>query len=257
VSRSTQVALLSRRSILGIVRQPGAWVPPIVFPLMFAALSSAAFARSINLPGFPKVDSFLDFMMATAIMQGVLFGSGIGGTDMAIDIQDGFFDRLVASPVARSSILLGRLAGAATLGLVQAVVFSAVFIAFGASIKGGVASFVGIVVVATMMAVALGGFSLTLALRTGSSEAVQASFPVFFILMFLSSAFFPRQLMRGWFRSAANLNPLSWLIESLRHLVIVDFSFTELGRAIAIALGLGVVSLTLASRSLQRRLAAG
>jgi ABC-2 type transport system permease protein len=255
MSRSRQVALLSRRSILGIARQPGAWVPPIVFPMMFAALSSAAFARSIHLPGFPKVDSFLDFMMSTAIMQGVLFGSGIGGTDMAIDIQDGFFDRLVASPVARSSILLGRLAGAATLGMVQAVVFTCVFMAFGASIKGGVPSFLGLVLVAMLMAVAIGGFSLTLALRTGSSEAVQAAFPVFFILMFLSSAFFPRQLMHGWFRSVANVNPLSWLIESLRHLVIADFSFAELGRAVAVAVCLGVVSLSLASRSLQKRLA--
>ena len=176
--RLQQVAMLSRRSLLGTLRQPSAWVPPIVFPLIFAALNSAAFARSTQLPGFPAVDSFLDFMLATTLMQGVVFGSMMGGTDMAVDIQDGFFDRLAASPVPRHSILVGRLAGGAALAGLQAVVFIGIFTLFGASVKGGVPAMVTLVVIAMILGVAVGGFPLTLALRTGSSEAVQATFPV-------------------------------------------------------------------------------
>jgi ABC-2 type transport system permease protein len=174
---------------------------------------------------------------------------------MAIDIQDGFFDRLVASPVSRSAILLGRLAGAAALGAIQALAFIGIFAIFGASVKGGIPALVAMVLIAMVLAVALGGFSLTLALRTGSSEAVQAAFPVFFIFLFVSSAFFPRQLMHGWFRSVANINPLSWLVESLRHLVITGFSVGEAGKAVAVAVGLAAVSLSLASTSLRRRVA--
>jgi ABC-2 type transport system permease protein len=251
------VAVLSRRSLLGTLRQPSAWIPPIVFPMVFAALNSAAFARSIHLPGFPKVDSFLDFMMATTIMQGVTFGSLIGGTNMAADIQDGFFDRLVASPVSRSSILVGRLAGGAALAGLQAVVFIATFTVFGASVKGGLPAVVALVVIAMVLGIALGGFPMTLALRTGSSEAVQAAFPIIFIFLFVSSAFFPRQLMHGWYQTVADLNPLSWLVEAMRRQVIADFSIADAAEALAIAAAIGVVSLSLASAALRSRLAAG
>lgn len=253
--RLQQIALLSRRSLLGTLRQPGAWIPPIFFPMIFAALNSAAFERATQLPGFPKVDSFLDFMLATTVVQGVLFGSTIGGTSMAIDIQDGFFDRLVASPVSRSSILLGRLAGGAALGAIQALAFIGIFSIFGASIKGGFPALVALVAVAMVLGVALGGFTITLALRTGSSEAVQAAFPVLFIFLFISSAFFPRQLMHGWFQTVANINPLSWLVEALRRLVINEFSFADVGRAVAISLAIGALSLSLAQAALRKRLA--
>jgi ABC-2 type transport system permease protein len=252
-----QILQLSRRSLLGTLRQPSSWIPPIVFPMIFAALNSAAFARSIALPGFPKVDSFLDFMLATTILQGVMFGTMIGGTNMAVDIQDGFFDRLVASPVSRSAILVGRLAGGAALAALQAVAFIAIFTIFGASVKGGVPSIVTLVVIAMVLGVALGGFPLMLALRTGSSEAVQATFPILFIFLFVSSAFFPRQLMHGWYKAAAGLNPLSWMVEALRHQVIVDFSLVDAAKALAIAGAIGVLSLSLASTALRSRLAAG
>jgi ABC-2 type transport system permease protein len=255
--RVQQIALLSRRSMLGTLRQPSAWIPPIVFPMIFAALNSAAFARSTQLPGFPRVDSFLDFMLATTLLQGVVFGSMIGGTDMAVDIQDGFFDRLAVSPAPRASILVGRLAGGAALAGLQAVAFIAIFTVFGASVKGGILAMVTLVVIAMVLGVALGGFPLTLALRTGSSEAVQATFPVIFIFLFVSSAFFPRQLMHGWYQSVAGVNPLSWLVEALRHQVIVDFSIVDAAKALAIAAALGAVSLSLASAALRARLAAG
>lgn len=249
--------MLSRRSLVGTLRQPSSWIPPIVFPMIFAALNSAAFARSISLPGFPKVDSFLDFMLATTILQGVMFGTMIGGTNMAMDIQDGFFDRLVASPVSRSAILIGRLAGGAALAALQAVAFIGIFTLFGASVKGGLPSIITLVVIAMVLGVALGGFPLTLALRTGSSEAVQATFPILFIFLFVSSAFFPRQLMHGWYQSVAGINPLSWMVESLRRQVIVDFSIADAAEALAIAAAIGVLSLSLASTALRSRLAAG
>lgn len=247
---------LARRSIINTARQPQMLVPSLFFPLLFAALNAASFSRTIHLPGFPPVDSFLDFVLATTVVQGVLFGAIGGGSDMAVDIQDGFFDRLVSSPVARSSILIGRLAGAAVLGAFQACIYVAVLMAFGATIKGGVASFLVLVVAAMILAVGIGGFALSIALRTGSSEAVQAFFPVFFITLFLSSAFFPRTLMRGWFQTVAGYNPISWLIEALRGLVIAGFDWSDAVKAVVIGLGLCVVSISVASRSLSRRIAA-
>jgi ABC-2 type transport system permease protein len=251
-----QATALSRRSILNLLRQPDAVFPSLFFPLFFAALSSAAFERSTRLPGFPPVDSFLDFLLAATVVQGVVFGSTTGGSNMAVDIQDGFFDRLVASPVPRWSILVGRLAGAALQGAVQAVFFVTVLTLFGATVKGGLLAVVVIVVVAGLLAVAMGGLSLTVALRTGSREAVEAAFPLFFITIFVSSAFFPRELMSGWFKAVATTNPLSWMIESLRRLTIDDFAVADALTALAVVVGFGAVTLSMAGAALRRRVAA-
>jgi ABC-2 type transport system permease protein len=254
--RTRQVLALAQRSIIGTMRQPQSYLPSFFFPLLFAALSTAAFGRSTALPGFPKVHSFLDFAVATTIVQGIIFGGTLGGNDMAVDIEDGFFDRLVASPVARSSILLGRLAGSAVIAAVQTVLFIGVLMAFGARVEGGVAAVVALLVIGMLLAVGVGGLGVMLALRTGSAEAVQASFPVFFISLFISSAFFPRQLMHGWFKAVATVNPLSWLVEGLRHLVITGFAFKPLLQALGVTLGLVALSLFGASLALRRRLIA-
>lgn len=251
-----QALALARRSVVGTARQPEAVFPSLFFPLFFAALSTASFQRTTRLPGFPKVDSFLDFLLAATVVQGVLFGSTAGGNDMAVDIQDGFFDRLVASPVPRPVILVGRLAGTAVQGAVQAAAFMGVLTLFGASVKGGLPAVVTIIVVSAVLAVAVGGFAVALAVRTGSSEAVQAAFPVFFIALFISSAFFPRELMNGWFKAAASANPLSWMIEALRRLTIEGFSVADALEALAVVGALAVVSISLAGKALRTRLAA-
>ncbi|HEX9682864.1 MAG TPA: ABC transporter permease [Acidimicrobiales bacterium] len=248
---------MARRSALGVLRQPQLLVPGVFFPLFFVALNTASLGRAPNLlvsRGFPPVDSMLDFLLATAIVQGILFGATTSGADLARDIETGFFDRLTAAPVPRLSILFGRLAGAAMLGLLQACVFAVVLVAFGASIKGGLGAFAVLLVMAAMLAMGIGGFAQTMALRTGSAEAVQGAFPLFFILMFTSSAFFPRQVMSGWFRSVADVNPLSYLIEGARDLVIFELTLQDTVQVLGICAAILVVSLTAATRAFSRRL---
>ena len=112
-----QTLAMSKRSVLTLVRQPALIVPSMIFPLFFAALGTSSFSKAINLPGFPKVDSFLDFSLAGTVVQGVLFGSVQSGVALATDIENGFFYRLIAAPTSRLGILLGRLAGAAVMVL--------------------------------------------------------------------------------------------------------------------------------------------
>lgn len=249
------IAGLALRSVRNTIRSPQMWVPSMLFPLMITAINVAAMSRATELPGF-GADSFLDFTVATVVIQGVLFGASAGGSDMALDIQDGFFDRLVASPVSRSAIVLGRLAGSAALGAMQAVVFMAILTIFGAHIEGGIPAVLTIVVVAMLLAVGIGGIAVAIALKTGSAEIVQAFFPVFFISLFASSAFFPRQLMSGWFKAIAGGNPLSHMIESVRHLVVVGFDAADAAKAVVIVGGLCVASLPLSLSALRGRLKA-
>ena len=179
---------LSYRAVLGVIRQPQVWMPSMFFPLFFAALNTAALGRSTGLPGFPAADSFLDFMLPATLVQGVLFGGVSASSEVAQDIESGFFERLIAAPTARVAILLGRLAGAAFLGAAQAVLFLAVFALFGAQVKAGIGGILVLIVVGALMALSIGSVGAAMALRTGSVEAVQGSFPLVFITLFLSSA---------------------------------------------------------------------
>lgn len=240
---------------MNMIRQPAAIVPTLVFPLIFLALSSSALERSTEAPGFPPVDSFLQFMLAATIVQGTLFGAVGAGTDMARDIEGGFFDRLISSPVSRNSILVGRVAGAAALGFFQSWFFLIVATIFGAQIEGGIQAMVLLSIVATVLSGGIGAITAAMGLRTGSSEAVQGSFPMIFVFLFLSSAFFPRELMSGWFKTVASINPISHLVEGMRAQVIVGVELDRWLTALGISLGLFVIGLVMARRALTRRLA--
>ena len=251
-----QTWAMSKRSILAIARQPALVAPSLIFPLFFAALGASSFSKATGLPGFPKVDSFLSFALAGSIVQGVLFGSVTGGAALAIDIEDGFFDRLLASPTSRVGILLGRLAGAAVFGAFQALFFTLVLIPFGVRIASGPVGLAIIVLSGGITGIAIGGFTAALALKTGSSEAVQGSFPLLFVAMFFSSAFFPRQTMQGVYRRIADLNPISYLVEGMRGLIVDGFETVYVAQAILVPIAIAVLSITLALRMLSSRLAA-
>lgn len=249
-----QAVALALRAVRNIRRQPPVIVPSLIFPLIFTAMNAAAFERATNLPSFPQVDSFLAFLLPAAVMQGVIFGSTSAGSEIATDVANGFFDRLLSSPVSRFSILVGRMGGAAVLGGVQALWFVAVLLPFGATMAGGWPALGVFVVTGMLIAVAIGGFAVAVGLRTGSAEAVQGTFPLVFILLFTSSAFFPRELMRGWYQDVARINPISWLMEALRELSTQGFALDAALTAVLVPIGLGAISLSLAGMALRRRL---
>ncbi len=255
-STAAQTLAMSRRAIMALVRQPSLVVPSLIFPLFFAALGTSAFSRATSVPGFPEVDSYLDFALAGAIVQGVLFGSTVGATALATDIENGFFDRLLSSPTNRASIIVGRMAGGMAYGALQVVVFVLVLLPFGLTIKAGFAGVVALVVSGTILALAVGALMSAMAIRTGSSEATQGAFPLLFIAMFFSSAFFPRETMSGLYATIADWNPISHLVEGMRDLVIDGLTWSAVVRAIVIPVVMAVATIAIALRSLRKRLGA-
>jgi ABC-2 type transport system permease protein len=253
---SEQAAELALRSIRNTARQPQAWIPGLVFPLMLTAVYTAQFAKAIHQPGFPPVDSYLDFVLPASILQAVAFGATGGGTDFALDIENGFFDRLVSSPVSRVSILLGRLAGSAVFAGAQAIALMAIFVAFGVRFEGGIGAAIVLFVTAVLLALGIGSLGLVLALRTSSQEAVQSTFPVIFVLLFVSSAFWPTALMEGAYQWAARHNPITLIIDPLRRLVIEGWSWADAGQAIGITIGLAMVTTAMAFLTLRAKLRA-
>jgi ABC-2 type transport system permease protein len=249
---------LTKRSVRGRLRQPAVLAPSFIFPLFFAALGSASFNKLAEDPYFRDniASSFLNYAIAGAILQGVLFASTSAAGDLATDIEQGFFERLLASPITRTSIVLGRLAGSMVVGVVQVTVFLTIFGIAGARVHSGPIGILGLVVGSALLGLAMSALMAGLAIKSGSPEVVQGAFPLVFVLLFLSSAFFPRHYMSGWYGTVADWNPMSHIVEGMQSFVNHDLEPSQFVRAWLIPLGIAVVSIAFALRSLSKRLAA-
>jgi ABC-2 type transport system permease protein len=251
---STQVGELARRSALRTLRQPAQIVPALVFPLFLLAVNSGGLKDATNLPGFPT-DSYLTFALAVPFMQGALFSVMNTGTDLARDIETGFLNRLALTPLRGAALLSGLLAGALLLGLVQALTYLIVGLVAGAELVTGVGGALVIVLLSVTITVATGTLGLFVALRTGSGEAVQSMFPVFFVFLFISSMALPLDLIQtDWFHDVASANPVSYLLQAFRSLLIEGWNVGDLALGFGIALAVLVLGMSLASRALKTRL---
>jgi ABC-2 type transport system permease protein len=249
-----QVGLVARRSLKRTLRQPALIVPTLVFPLFLLAINASGLSSATKLPGFPT-DSYLEFAITVPFIQGAIFAAITAGTELATDIESGFLNRLQLTPLRRTAILAGQLAGATAVALIGALGYLAVGLVAGVSIHSGVLGAVVLVLYAVFAAVAFSGVGALLGARTGSAEAVQGAFPLVFVFFFLSSMNLPRNLIDvGWFRTVATWNPISYLIEGLRSLVITGWDPTALVRGLGVAVVVLVLSFWAASRALATRM---
>ena len=232
-----QIGLIAWRSVIRTARQPAAVIPPLTFPLMLMAVNSNGLRAATHLPGFPT-KSFLDFFLPFSFIQGALFAATTAGTDLARDVDTGFLNRLALTPMRGAALLLGELGGAVALGALQAFVYLGVGLAFGVHFVTGIGGMATLLLLAILIALGWAAVGVLLALRAGTGEKVQSQFPLLFFLVFISSMNLPRNLIEvGWFRDLATINPVSYLIEGLRTLIIEGWN------AQALALGFGVAIL--------------
>jgi ABC-2 type transport system permease protein len=251
------VKALGLRSIRQTFRRPQLLAPIVVFPTLLLAIQTGGAGSAIELPGFPPVQSFLQFMLAGAMMQSLMLAGNSGGIALAVDIEMGFTDRLFAAPIPRFAIVLGRLAGTAALGLFAALWFLAIGLIFGAEIESGVPGALLAIVLVTAAAMAVGGIGAAIALRTGSASVVQGLFPLVLVILFVSSAFFPVDLMIEPAKTIAEYNPLSFVVEGIREPIISDIDAADTLYAVLAILGIVVLGLVLSARALRHRLRVG
>jgi ABC-2 type transport system permease protein len=251
----TQISALALRSTLRTARQPAVLVSAILFPMLFFSINAYGLDAATSIPGFPA-ESYLDFAFAFPLVQASLFGSVTAGADLARDIESGFFDRLSLTPMRPVALLAGMLAGVVALGLLQGVVFLAIGLLMGVEVSSGFLGMVVLVLLTVLVALGFGGVGAILALRTGSVEAVESAFPLFFVVIFMSSINLPRDLIEAdWFRFVATINPISYLVEGLRSLVITGWDPQALLLGFGCAVGIIVLSLAGAGASLRTRVA--
>jgi ABC-2 type transport system permease protein len=250
----SQIGWIARRSIRRTLRQPALIVPTIVFPLFLLAVSASGLASASKLPNFPT-DSYLSFALTTCFMQGALFAATTAGSELATDIETGFLNRLSLTPLRGIAVLVGQLAGAVVVSMLASVVYLVVGLIAGATLEAGFAGALVLLSLATLTGIGFGAIGLFMAVRTGSSEAVQGLFPLMFVLFFLSSVNLPRNLIdTDWFRDVATYNPFSYLIEGMRSLVITGWDSEALALGFGFAIGIAVVAFAAAAGSLRTRL---
>jgi ABC-2 type transport system permease protein len=251
------VGELGRRSVKQTFRRPQLMAPLIVFPTLLLAIQTGGAGRAVDLPGFPPVESFLAFMLAGAMVQSTLLAGNSSGIALAVDIEMGFTDRLLVAPIPRFSIVLGRLAGTAALGLFTAIWFLTIGFAFGVTFTEGPLGVLVMILLVIGSAVAFGSIGAAIALRSGSASVVQGMFPIVFVILFLSTAFFPQDLLLEPAQTVAEYNPLSFIVNAIRDPVVFTFSAEDLLKGLLGLVVIGSVGTLLAARALRHRLRTG
>jgi ABC-2 type transport system permease protein len=250
-----QTAALARRAVVRTLRQRALLVFPMIFPLILFAINAAALSPATRIPNFPT-DNYRDFLIAMTFVQGAMFVSISAGVDLARDIESGFLNRLALTPLRGEALLVGQLGGALVIGIIQAVVYLLVGLATGVTLASGLSGALVLLVLSILISFAFATLGALLALRFGTGEAVQGIFPLLFVTLFLSSSSLPRNLIKAtWFRDIATYNPVSYLVEGLRSLVIKGWDAEALALGLGFSIAILAIALALSQRSMRTRLA--
>ena len=248
------IGALGRRSVSVQFRQVPLVVPTFVLPLILLAAIASGTSAAQRLPGFPDTDSYLAFVVPGTIVQGAMLAGLTAGVALAADMEGGFFDRMLLSPVRRVTLISGRLLGAVVLALVQTIWFMLVAMAFGATYPGGVLGTAGAAGLAALTALGLGGIASAAALRTGSMSLMQGVAALVFVLLFTAPAFIPRDFLSGALQDVSPYNPLTYLVEGIRALLQDDPSLGDPWLGLAVGAALAVTTTALSTVALRARL---
>lgn len=258
-NRSTtrrSVGVLARRSIRNIRRLPSAFFPALAMPIFNMIVFAGTFFAVTQIPGFPT-DRSINWYMPLGIMMGAAFaGVGLGFTAIR-DLQTGFYDRLRMSPTSRLSLVLGPLTGTLTRVLMMTTIVIAIGIALGARFTGGVLGVLCLYAAAVGLSTIGAGWGLGLAFIFKDMRGAAVMQLSIFLVMFLSSAQMPLDVMEGWLHTVARLNPATNILRLARVGLVNESSPDHLswnavwGGLVAIAV-MSVLSLSFALRNLRK-----
>ncbi len=245
---------LARRALRNSLRRPQFLAPLIIFPSLLLAINVGGLHRTTDLPGFPEVHGFLDFQLSAAILQSLMFAGVMAGIASALEIEGGFFDRLVASPIPRVSIVLGRILAGAVLAVAQVTWFLALGLLFGAHIEAGLLGALVCTAIAVTAGMGFAAIGVMLALRAKNASTVQGIFPLIFVVLFVSTAFFPANLLSSPADAVAEYNPLSYIADGMRDPIISGLSAEPVLEGFLAAAGVAAVGIALSVLALRGRL---
>ncbi len=247
-----ETILLARRAIREVWRLPAATIPALFIPVFFLVVNLGQVNRI-----FPASTPFLhgQHYVAFQIPVSLVFAvsSATSGLAMVTDIDIGYVDKLLAAPIRRTALIWGRLAADLVRGVTVSILVLLVGYAFGARVRSGVPGIVLLVILAALWGVAYAGIAIAIALKTKNVQTTNASFIIFFPLLFLTPNFVPMELLVPPLRAVARVNPVTYVIEGLRELVLFkDIHWGSLGACVLTIALTGIVLTWLSLRALAR-----
>ena len=218
LSFPSQVYMLTKRNLVTIFRTPEALIPPIAISIFFLVIYQSTLGRAAGF--IPNLGGdYLGFILPLSIVSASLSGAGIAAQNLVRDNERGYFDKLLLTPVNRAVLLLSPiLAGALILGL-QAAIVVGVAMLLGLDPATGWLGLLAVIGLAVLLGTGFAGFTVSAALGSGNAAATQSAGFVFFPLIFLAPTFVPLELLDGWLNTAAKLNPITYVLGSMRTLI--------------------------------------
>jgi ABC-2 type transport system permease protein len=238
----TPLLVLGQRALREAWRTPEALLPTLFIPLFFLVVNTGQAAKIFpsGSTSFLEGQNYGAFQLPTSLLLAASFGTA--ALYLVEDIEGGYFDKLRAAPVSRTSIVLGRLAAEAVKGVGLTVVIILIALPFGVTVASGPIGFVLLVLLTATWAVVFTGFLQLIALKTRSAAATNSGSLIFFPLLFLTPNFVPRELLSRPMEVAATLNPVTYLMEALRSLILLDtLDWAALGKGFSVVIVLGAV----------------
>ncbi|HUG14140.1 MAG TPA: ABC transporter permease [Thermomicrobiales bacterium] len=241
-------SLLGAREARTALRTPVYILSNLLVPLFFYLVMVGSFETFASRSGVTNWEAFLVPMAIIFAAQG-----GSAGLNMVSDIESGYFDKLLVTPVNRFSILIGAMAADFLRVTAQATLVLLMAIGFGLDFATGVPGAAALVLLSGCWGLAYSGLGFAIALKTGNAQATQSAGYLFLPLMFLTTLFAPREALSGWLGTAATFNPMTYLLQGMRSLTMDGWNAGDLGVALLATAALGSVSLTMALLALRGR----
>jgi ABC-2 type transport system permease protein len=248
-----ELLLLTWRNLVTISRTPEALLPPLGISIFFLIIYDSTLGRASGFIPDLGGNSYLGFILPLSIVSSSLAGAGIAAQNLVRDIESGYFDKLLLTPINRAALLLGPiLAGALILGI-QASIVLGIGIIMGLEATSGVLGLFAVMGLAVLLGTGFAGFTVSAALGSGNAAATQGASFVFFPLTFIAPTFVPLDLLDGWLRTAARLNPITYVLEAMRALINTGWDLSVLWQGVVACLLLAVATYGLAVIALRVR----
>ncbi len=250
----TDLRSVALRALRLTMREPEAVLPALIIPLFFFVVNVGALQQFVEAsapPGF----SYKAFQLPLAIITAV---TGVSrASSLVVDIQDGYFDRLLLTPIRRISLLLGLMVADFVLVVVLTIPVLILGFVLGVRFETGPLGVLVFILLSGFWGLVFTGFPYAIALKTGNPAAVNSSFLLFFPFVFLTTAFLPKEALTGWLAAIATVNPVTYMLAALRSLILVGWDWTAIGQSVVAIAVMGAVSMPLAFAALRGRLKRG
>jgi ABC-2 type transport system permease protein len=251
MSAAAQSWLLGRRALREAMRTPDSTIPTLFIPLFFLMVNVGQAARVFpsQSTAFLRGQSYAAFQLPSSLLLAASFGSA--ALYLVGDIEGGYFDKLRATPISRSAIVLGRLTAEAAKGVAITLVLVTLSLPFHVHVESGPVGWMLVVLLAASWCVAFSGFMQLIALKTRSAAATNSGGLIFFPLLFLTPNFVPRHMLTRPMELAATFNPVTYVMEAMRSLILSDLQWSVVARGFAVAGSLVVLAVYLNVRAIR------